>query len=101
MHLHSLARGVITLENKTAEYGAMRRQLQVRKLRGQSIREGYHDIIIRHGGLQLFPRLIAADHRQSYARHNIKSGRDGLVALLCGGLAQGTSSLILGAAGTG
>src|SRR3569833_1387556 len=101
MHLHSLAHGVITLENKTAEYGTMRRQLQVRKLRGQSFREGYHDFIIRHGGLQLFPRLIAAEHRQSYARQNIKSGLDGLDALLGGGLAQGTSTLILGAAGTG
>lgn len=101
MHLHSLAHGVITLENKTAEYGTVRRQLQVRKLRGQSFREGYHDFVIRHGGLQLFPRLVAAEHRQSYARQDVKSGLAGLDALLGGGLTQGTSTLILGAAGTG
>lgn len=101
MHLHSLAHGVITLERQTAEYGTMRRRLQVRKFRGTAFREGYHDYIIRRGGIQLFPRLVAAEHRNEHTTVAITSGLDTLDTLLGGGLAKGTSTLIMGAAGTG
>lgn len=101
MHLHSLAHGVITLENRTAEYGTIRRQLQIRKLRGQAFREGLHDFALYHGGITLFPRLVAAEHRHSCEPHDVKSGLDELDAMLGGGLARGTSTLLLGAAGTG
>lgn len=100
-HLHSLAHGVISLENMTAEYGTFRRQLLIRKLRGRAFREGLHDFALHHGGIKLFPRLIAAEHRQTNARDDIKSGLDELDAMLGGGLTQGTSTLFLGAAGTG
>lgn len=101
MHLHSLAHGVISLERETPEYGTMRRRLQVGKLRGRAFREGYHDYLIRHGGIEVFPRLIAAEHRTTYARQTIPSGLASLDTLLGGGLTQGTSALLLGAAGTG
>ena len=101
MHLHSLAHGVISLDRKTAEYGSMRRRLQVSKLRGRAFSEGFHDYIIRRGGIELFPRLVAAAHRTPYQHQDIKSGLDTLDALLGGGLAKGTSTLIMGAAGTG
>jgi circadian clock protein KaiC len=101
LHLHSLAHLVVSLEQHTPEYGAMRRRLCVRKLRGQAFREGYHDFIIRRGGLEVFPRLVAAEHRASYAHQTVKSGLGPLDELLGGGLAKGTSTLILGPAGTG
>jgi circadian clock protein KaiC len=101
VHLHSLAHGVVSLERVVPEYGTMRRRLQIGKLRGQAFREGYHDFVIRRGGVAVFPRLIAAEHRTPLARESFKSGLAGLDALLGGGLAKGTSTLILGAAGTG
>src|SRR3569833_1420795 len=101
MHLHSLAHGVISLDRKTAEYGSMRRRLQVGKLRGRSFSEGFHDYVIRRGGIELFPRLIAAALCSFFDHQDIKSGLDSLDLLLGGGLAKGTSTLIMGAAGTG
>ena len=101
MQLHSLSHGVITLEHRAPEYGAMRRRLRVAKMRGRDFREGYHDFVIRRGGLEVFPRMVAAEHRTHYAREAIKSGLETLDALLGGGLARGTSTLLLGAAGTG
>ena len=44
LQLHSLAHGVISLEQNVPEYGSERRRLQVRKLRGRSYRGGYHDL---------------------------------------------------------
>lgn len=101
MHLHSLAHGVITLERDAAEYGTMRRRLHIRKMRGRAFREGYHDFAIQTGGLAVFPRLVAAEHRASAVRGHLESGLEGLDSLLGGGLARGTSTLLIGAAGTG
>lgn len=100
-HLHSLAHGVISLERKTVEYGTMRRQLQVGKLRGRTFSEGLHDMSIKRGGLQVFPRLIAAEHRIPHKAEAFKTGLDALDKLLGGGLAKGTSTLVVGGAGTG
>lgn len=97
----SIASGIITLDREPTEYGAFRRRLQVLKMRGREVREGYHDFRIRTGGLEVYPRLIAAEHMKSYARESIKSGLAALDDLLGGGLARGTSSLFLGPAGTG
>ncbi|HYC56608.1 MAG TPA: ATPase domain-containing protein [Candidatus Binatia bacterium] len=101
MHLHSLAHGVISLERVAPEYGTSRRRMQVAKLRGRAYAEGYHDFSIVCGGIQIFPRLIAADYPGVYLREEVRSGSEGLDSLLGGGLAKGTSTLILGAAGTG
>jgi circadian clock protein KaiC len=99
--ISSIASGIITLEREATEYGAFRRRLQVLKMRGREVREGYHDCRIRRGGLEVYPRLIAAEHTTSYTRESIKSGLTALDARLGGGLARGTSSLFLGPAGTG
>jgi circadian clock protein KaiC len=101
IQLHSSAQGVISLGRQTPEFGSIRRQLQVIKMRGRRFSDGHHDFVIRRGGLQVFPRLVAADHKVPYAREAIKSGIDHLDALLGGGLARGTSTLLIGAAGTG
>jgi circadian clock protein KaiC len=101
MHLHSLAHGVVSLERESPDYGTVRRRLHVSKLRGRSYREGYHDFIVRHGGIEVYPRLVAAEHRASPLHGVLSSGLDSLDALLGGGLAQGSSTLIVGPAGAG
>jgi circadian clock protein KaiC len=99
--LHSLCHGVITLERLTLDFGAVRRRLQVQKLRGVAFLAGYNDFNIRKGGIDVFPRLVAADHFSPFAAEPVASGVTELDALLNGGPARGTSTLISGPAGTG
>jgi circadian clock protein KaiC len=101
MHLHSICHGVIGLERRAPEYGVLRRRIQVAKLRGQEFREGYHDFRIVRGGVEVYPRLVVAEHPSAYSREVVKSGLDALDALLGGGMARGTSNLIMGPAGVG
>ena len=101
MHLHSISHGVIGLERRAPEYGILRRRLQVAKLRGQEFREGYHDFRIVRGGVEVYPRLVAAERPAAYPREAVQSGLEALDALLGGGLARGTSNLIMGPAGAG
>lgn len=101
MHLHSISHGVISLECRAPEYGILRRRLQVAKMRGHVFREGYHDFRIVRGGIEVYPRLLAADRHLSFAQEVVKSGLESLDSLLGGGLARGTSNLILGPAGAG
>lgn len=98
---HSVVHGVILLEELTPDYGAERRRLRVSKYRGQAFRGGYHDFTIKKGGVAVFPRLVAADHRTGFARNQMKSGIVELDNLLGGGIEQGSSTLVLGPAGTG
>jgi circadian clock protein KaiC len=100
-HVLSLTHGVIGMEALTPDYGASRRRLRVSKLRAVKFREGYHDYIIVTGGLRVFPRIIAAEHRVQFRREPVSSGIKGLDALLGGGLDRGTTTLVLGPAGTG
>jgi len=100
-HLHSLCHGVITLERLTLDFGAARRRLQVQKLRGVDFNAGYHDFVIRKGGLDVFPRLIAAEHHAEFREEPVSSGVRELDALLGGGPLRGTSTLVTGPAGTG
>lgn len=101
LQLQSIAHGVVSLEQLSPEYGAERRRLRVTKLRGQAYRGGYHDFVIRRGGLDVFPRLIAAEHRRGQERGLLSSGNAELDALTGGGLQFGTSVVLLGPAGTG
>ena len=99
--LRSLAHGVLLLEQLALDYGAERRKLRVVKMRGVRYRGGYHDYTIQTGGLQVFPRLVAAEHHTPFQRGTILSGVAELDTLLGGGLDRGTSSLIMGPAGCG
>ncbi|HSI34411.1 MAG TPA: ATPase domain-containing protein [Tepidisphaeraceae bacterium] len=99
--LESIAHGVVLLEQLSNQYGAERRRLRVVKMRGVSFRGGYHDFAIRKGGLDVFPRLIASEHQGEVPEAELPSGNVALDALLCGGLPLGTSTLMLGPAGTG
>jgi len=71
------------------------------KLRGTSFREGWHDYGIVTGGMRVFPRLIASEHHAAFKRESVPSGIEELDSLLGGGLDRGTTTLLLGAAGTG
>ena len=101
LQLRSLAHGVLLLEQVALDYGAERRKLRVVKMRGVSYRGGYHDYVIRTGGIQVFPRLIAAEHHTPFERGAVLSGVPEVDTLLGGGLNRGTSSLIMGPAGAG
>lgn len=100
-HVLSLTHGVIEMEQLSPEYGKSRRRLRVMKMRGVRFSEGYHDYIIETGGIQVFPRLVAADHRVDFQRESVSSGCEPLDELLGGGLDRGTTTLIMGPAGTG
>ncbi len=99
--VHSIVHGVIRLEELAPDYGAERRRLRVLKYRGQAFRGGYHDMTVTTGGVSVFPRLVAAEHRTGFTRERRTSDIAELDALLGGGVEQGTSTLVLGPAGTG
>ena len=99
--LKSLAHGILMLEQLAPEYGSERRRLMVLKIRGSKYRGGYHDFSIETGGIAVFPRLVAAEHRRDFEHESISSGIKGLDDLLGGGLTRGTSNLFIGPAGSG
>jgi circadian clock protein KaiC len=101
LHLQSIAHAVISLEQLAPVFGAARRRLRVIKFRGTDYRGGYHDFAIRRGGLEVFPRLVAIEHRTSFIRDHVQSGVTALDALLGGGPDRGTSTLLMGPAGSG
>lgn len=99
--VHSVVHGVIHLEQLAPDYGAERRRLRIIKFRGQAYRGGYHDFIIRTGGVSVFPRLRAVEHRTDFDRSLLTSGIAEFDALLGGGIERGSSTLLIGPAGTG
>ena len=101
LQVESLAHGVLSLEQTPATYGADRRRLRVIKLRGSPFRSGFHDFCLRTGGLQVFPRLTAAEHRTDLMSQPISSGIRELDAMLGGGIDRSTCTLLMGPAGVG
>ena len=100
--VHSIAHGVVRLEELSPGYGAERRRLRVVKYRARHFRGGYHDFVIRKGGVTVFPRLVAGERQtEGYARDKLGSASKELNALLGGGIERGSSVLVLGPAGTG
>jgi circadian clock protein KaiC len=97
----TLVSGVVVLDQLSPEYGGDRRRLRVRKLRASRSMGGYHDFAIGEGGVRVFPRLVASAHRAQHASGEVLSGVKELDALLGGGLDRGTSTVLLGPAGTG
>ncbi len=100
-HVESVVHGIISLDHGLTEYGADRRRLRVRKMRGRRIHTGLHDYAIRTGGLEIFPRLTASEHAVEFERRSIASGVASLDQLLGGGPQLGTSTLLIGPAGCG
>jgi circadian clock protein KaiC len=101
LQVESIAHGVIALSLTSPDFGAARRRLKVQKIRGQKFSEGFHDFTLHHGGLTVFPRLIASDHRREFTHETFPSGIEGLDQLLGGGIDRGTSTMFMGPPGTG
>ncbi|HWB79780.1 MAG TPA: ATPase domain-containing protein [Nannocystaceae bacterium] len=101
MQLRTVAHGVLALELLTPDYGVDRRRLRIAKLRGVKYRAGNHDFVIERGGLTVFPRLVASEHHTPFASEPASSGITELDQLVGGGFDRGTSTLLLGPAGSG
>jgi circadian clock protein KaiC len=102
LSLHSLAHGVIRLEQVAQTYGAERRRLRVFKMRGRAFRGGFHDFTIRKGGVVIFPRLVASSHPDDgHEDKRASSGVAELDALVGEGLDYGTTNLVIGPSGSG
>lgn len=99
--VHSVAHGVLRLEELSPDYGAERRRLRVLKYRGRQFRGGYHDFVIRKGGVQVFPRLVSGEHGEDFVRDRLPCPSPQFAALLGGGVERGSGVLVLGPAGTG
>ena len=101
LQLQSVPHGVVELERYTPLYGSARRRLQLVKVRGLNFRDGFHDFSIKTGGIIVYPRLVAAEHRRIVALEQLPSGLKALDDMLGGGVDRGTSTLIMGPAGSG
>ena len=101
LQIQTVSHGVIELLRLDQQYGVSRRQLRIIKVRGSKFHDGLHDYVIQRGGLVVFPRLVAAEHRDGWPPECLPSGLVELDALLGGGLGRGTSALLMGPPGAG
>lgn len=101
LQVQSIAHGVLSLSKVISDYGTVRHQIEVLKVRGIKFRQGRHDYILQTGGITVFPRLVSAEHRKEFKRQNFSSGIPEFDSLLGGGFDRGTSNVIMGPAGTG
>jgi circadian clock protein KaiC len=101
LQLHSISHGVISLDQTLQDYGTEQRHLRVIKMRGQKFQGGLHDFLLDTGRIAVFPRLVASHHRAEVVHELVTTGSDGLDKILGGGLARGTSNLLLGPSGVG
>ncbi|MDB5838116.1 MAG: circadian clock protein KaiC, partial [Herminiimonas sp.] len=101
LQVRSIAHGVISLDQRTMEYGTEQRRIRVTKYRGIAFRGGLHDYTVTTGGLRVFPRLVASDTRNQRVPEQFRSGLPELDALLGGGLETGSSTLFAGPPGAG
>ena len=99
--LHSIAHGVIHLNQNSSDYGPDKRRLRVVKLRGRKFRSGDHDFYLDRGGLVVFPRLVAGEHGSLFQATPLSTGTAGFDAMLGGGLSPGSNLLLAGPAGVG
>ena len=100
-HVHSISHGVMALTQTPCVYGPNNRGFRVNKLRGSTFRGGDHDVRLSTGGLEVYPRLIAAEHHTGFEPYLKSTGDAVLDQMLGGGLAYGTSTLFLGPSGVG
>jgi circadian clock protein KaiC len=100
-HVQSIVHGMITMQIVPLKFGINRRFLSISKMRGSIFREGNHDYVIKHGGITVFPRLVASDHGTSERKELFMSGNAQLDRVVGGGLHAGTGTLFMGPAGSG
>lgn len=100
-HLHSIAHGVISLEQIAKDFGTERRRVNIIKMRGLRFRGGFHDYTLDTGGITMYPRLVAAEHNREFTPQVSSTGSEGIDMLLGGGLVRGTNTLVVGPSGIG
>ena len=71
LQVQSIAHGALLLEHSVPSFGVARRRLKITKFRGSDFRSGFHDYAIRRGGLEVYPRLVASEHRQESNRERL------------------------------
>ncbi len=101
LQLHSICHGVVSLDQVMQEYGPERRRVRIAKMRGMRFRRGHHDLNLDTGGIVVYPRLVAAEHRRPFNNTPLSTGLPEFDALLGGGLVPGTNSLLIGPSGVG
>lgn len=100
--VEGIAHGVIRFDKSLEDYGAVRRRIEVSKMRGVPIADGYHDMVIREGqGVVVFPRIVAGSMAENTKPELIKSGVATLDEMFGGGQESGTITLVIGQSGTG
>jgi circadian clock protein KaiC len=98
---HPLSGCVIHLSQEPRPYGGDRRQVRVMKARGLPHEGGNHDMTIRSGSMEVYPRLDAYRQEDPSPGNPIACGIALLDQLLGGGLETGSSCLIVGPSGVG
>lgn len=101
LELQSISHGVLLLEKVPREFGKTRRRIQVEKMRGSTYREGYHDYHIATGGVVVYPRLVLGEHRDHFVEGHVTCELPQLDAIWGEGIDRGTSTLLIGPAGSG
>jgi circadian clock protein KaiC len=101
LQIQSVAHGVLQLQESAPDYGPVRRRLRIAKLRGVDYSSGFHDYKIETGGIRVFPRLVAAEHRNEFVPGKVSGNIPELDQMFRGGLDRGTTSLLIGPSGTG
>lgn len=100
--VEGIAHGVIRFDKSLEDYGAIRRRVEVSKMRGVPVADGYHDMSIRQGdGIVVFPRIIPGMAVEAKKPDLIKSGVEALDEMFGGGQESGTTTLVIGQSGTG
>jgi circadian clock protein KaiC len=100
--VEGIAHGVIRFDKALEDYGSIRRRVEVSKMRGVPVADGYHDMAIREGkGVVVFPRIVPGAEPEVAKPQLIKSGVEHLDAMFGGGQESGTTTLVIGQSGTG
>jgi circadian clock protein KaiC len=100
--IEALAHGVICFTKENDEYGTTRRRIEVSKMRGVPVADGYHDMAIREReGIVVYPRIVPRTAADESKPHLIKSGVEALDQMFGGGQEAGTTTLVIGQSGTG
>jgi circadian clock protein KaiC len=101
---HTMVDGVVELHDELVGVRTVRR-MRVRKSRGSAALGGYHQYEISDAGISVFPRLEAMFAKPSVEDHPdtrpLATGIDGLDTLTGGGLPCGSTTLLMGPAGSG
>lgn len=100
---HTMVDGLFEMTQQRVDVRSTR-QFTVSKFRGSAVREGAHTYLLSQDGVRIYPRLeaTASAHREVRASDGKRStGIKKLDTLLGGGLAEGSTTLVLGSSGCG